>query len=146
MLNITTAQSGAIHAALLNAEMEIQNILKHPVKVLLTQPRVTIGNQDFNAWVENLFEAIQKATGYNADDIRSRSRNRNLVVVRHITYKLIYESHFKPSLKQVGTFFYRHHSSIIHGLSTINHDLIHIEEVRRTYNYIQSFINNQQSI
>lgn len=142
MLNITTSQSGEIYKALLRAETEIQAILNQPVKVLLTQPRVIIGNQYFNEWVEKLFQAIKNSTGYPVHEIRSRSRERGLVIVRQCAYKLIYESHFKPSYKQVGRFFHRDHSTIIHGINTVNNDLKNIDEVRNTMNLIKQALNN----
>jgi chromosomal replication initiator protein len=144
MYEVTVEQSQAITNALLEAQIKIEAITKMPCKVLLTSPRIVLAHTQMSEYVNAVFAAIEKHTGINAGAIISQSREQPIVRARHIAYKIIHESPYQPSYKQMGRLFHRDHSSIIHGVQTINNDIEKIEAYRSLYLTILKELNTKQ--
>ena len=60
-------------------------------------------------------EAVAENRGVSIDDLRSHYRKQPLVKARCMVYKIL-RKNYRFSLHEIGTFFCRHHASIIHGL------------------------------
>ena len=75
---------------------------------------------------QNLLSVISFVSGQPEEEILGSSRSRSLVLCRHVYYHIARE---KMGLKlcQIGKFFDRDHTTIIHGLRKIK-DMVSIED------------------
>jgi chromosomal replication initiation ATPase DnaA len=144
MFEITTTESQAITNILLDAEIKIQAIIKQPCAVMLTSPRVVLARGDMNDFFKTVLNAIEKHTGVNLGSLKSCSREVPIVRARHIAFKLMYESGYQPSYKQVARLFNRDHSTVIHGIQSISNDIKNISSYANLYTSIKNELNNQQ--
>lgn len=144
MYEVTVEQSQAITNALLDAQTKIQSIIKMPCKVLLTSPRIVLAHAKMSEYANAVFAAIEKHTGINYAAIISQSREQPIVRARFIAIKIIHDSPYEPSYKQLGRMFNRDHSSIIHAVQTINNDIEHIAAYRSLYLTILNELNIKQ--
>lgn len=141
MYQVTTQQSAAITQALREAESKIAAIVQQPVAVLLTSPRVILGDNNLSDFVEHVFAAIEAETNITASMLRSRERTLYVCSLRHIAFKIIKESVFRPSYKKVGRLFLRDHSTVINGINVINNDIAQSATISALYD---SILNNLQ--
>lgn len=74
----------------------------------------------------NLLSVISFVSGQPEEEILGSSRSRSLVLCRHVYYHIARE---KMGLKlcQIGKFFDRDHTTIIHGLRKVK-DMVSIED------------------
>lgn len=75
---------------------------------------------------QNLLNVISFVSGQPENEILGSSRSRSLVLCRHIYYHIAREK-MGLKLAQIGSFFNRDHTTIIHGLKKVN-DMISIED------------------
>lgn len=75
---------------------------------------------------QNLLNVISFVSGQPENEILGSSRSRSLVLCRHIYYHIAREK-MGLKLAQIGSFFNRDHTTIIHGLNKVN-DMISIED------------------
>jgi chromosomal replication initiation ATPase DnaA len=68
--------------------------------------------------IETTLQRIETETGFEADDLRSRKRNSELIIARFITVFVI-KKHTRLTLKCIGREFGRDHSSILHALDEV---------------------------
>lgn len=75
---------------------------------------------------KNLLSVISFVSGQPEEEILGTSRSRGLVLCRHVYYHI---ARTKMGLKlcQIGAFFNRDHTTIIHGLSKVK-DMVSIED------------------
>jgi len=75
---------------------------------------------------QNLLSVISFVSGQSEEEILGTNRARNLVLCRHVYYHIARE---KMGLKlcQIGKFFDRDHTTIIHGLRKVK-DMVSIED------------------
>ena len=77
------------------------------------------------------FEIITKIVceyyGFSLAELQTKSRCREIVFARHICSYFL-RNHTKASLKKIGDLFNRHHTTVIHSITTIN-NFIDIEDV-----------------
>lgn len=60
-------------------------------------------------------EAVSENQSVTIKDLRSNLRRHHLVKARCMAFKVL-RKNYGFSLSQIGTFFCRHHASVIHGL------------------------------
>lgn len=73
---------------------------------------------------QNLLNVISFVSGQPEDAILGTSRSRGLVLCRHVYYHIAREK-MGLKLAQIGSFFNRDHTTIIHGLNKVK-DMISI--------------------
>lgn len=100
------------HSLLLKREMTIE-LVKEELRKLTNQPFKA-------ASIETIQEVVSKELGVDPDDIRSKSRKKEVVEARHIAMYLSKEL-TNHTLKSIGFHFGgMDHASIIHGKKRIN--------------------------
>lgn len=87
---------------------------------------------------QNLLSVISFISGQPEDAITGNSRARGLVLCRHVYYHIAREK-MGLKLAQIGSFFNRDHTTIIHGLNKVA-DMISIKD-DITCNFIDQ-VNN----
>lgn len=75
---------------------------------------------------KNLLSVISFVSGQPEEEILGASRSRGLVLCRHVYYHIA-RTKMGLKLSQIGAFFNRDHTTIIHGLSKVK-DMISIED------------------
>lgn len=75
---------------------------------------------------QNLLSVISFVSGQPENEILGTSRTRGLVLCRHVYYHIAREK-MGLKLAQIGSFFNRDHTTIIHGLNKVA-DMISIED------------------
>lgn len=75
---------------------------------------------------QNLLSVISFVSGQPEEEILGGSRSRSLVLCRHVYYHIAREK-MGLKLAQIGLFFKRDHTTIIHGLRKIK-DMVSIED------------------
>lgn len=75
---------------------------------------------------QNLLSVISFVSGQPENEILGTSRARGLVLCRHVYYHIAREK-MGLKLAQIGSFFNRDHTTIIHGLNKVA-DMISIED------------------
>jgi hypothetical protein len=87
---------------------------------------------------QNLLSVISFVSGQPEDAIIGTSRARGLVLCRHVYYHIAREK-MGLKLAQIGLFFNRDHTTIIHGLTKVK-DMLSIQD-EITCNFIEQ-VNN----
>lgn len=75
---------------------------------------------------QNLLSVISFVSGQPENEILGTSRARGLVLCRHVYYHIAREK-MGLKLAQIGSFFNRDHTTIIHGLNKVK-DMISIND------------------
>ena len=75
---------------------------------------------------QNLLSVISFVSGQPENEILGPSRSRSLVLSRHVYYHIAREK-MGLKLAQIGLFFNRDHTTIIHGLTKVK-DMISIHD------------------
>lgn len=83
---------------------------------------------------QNLLSVISFVSGQPENQILGTSRSRGLVLCRHVYYHIAREK-MGLKLAQIGSFFNRDHTTIIHGLSKVK-DMLSIQD-EITCNFIE---------
>ena len=73
---------------------------------------------------QNLLNVISFVSGQPENEILGTSRSRGLVLCRHVYYHIAREK-MGLKLTQIGSFFNRDHTTIIHGLNKVK-DMVSI--------------------
>lgn len=73
---------------------------------------------------QNLLSVISFVSGQSENEIIGNSRSRGLVLCRHVYYHIAREK-MGLKLAQIGSFFNRDHTTIIHGLNKVK-DMVSI--------------------
>ena len=73
---------------------------------------------------QNLLNVISFVSGQPENEIIGSSRSRSLVLCRHVYYHIAREK-MGLKLAQIGSFFNRDHTTIIHGLNKVK-DMVSI--------------------
>ena len=87
---------------------------------------------------QNLLSVISFVSGQPENEIIGTSRARGLVLCRHVYYHIAREK-MGLKLAQIGLFFNRDHTTIIHGLTKVK-DMLSIQD-EITCNFIEQ-VNN----
>ena len=87
---------------------------------------------------QNLLSVISFVSGQPENEIIGTSRSRGLVLCRHVYYHIAREK-MGLKLAQIGSFFNRDHTTIIHGLTKVK-DMVSIQD-EITCNFIEQ-VNN----
>jgi hypothetical protein len=87
---------------------------------------------------QNLLSVISFVSGQPENEILGASRARGLVLCRHAYYHIAREK-MGLKLAQIGAFFNRDHTTIIHGLTKVK-DMLSIQD-EITCNFIEQ-VNN----
>jgi chromosomal replication initiation ATPase DnaA len=72
-----------------------------------------------NNQFDHLAESICEDFGVSLDDVKSNKKPQHIVDVRHIVAYCLFKN-FSTSLKQVGDYLNRDHSTIIHSIRKVN--------------------------
>lgn len=83
---------------------------------------------------QNLLSVISFVSGQPEDQILGTSRSRGLVLCRHVYYHIAREK-MGLKLAQIGSFYNRDHTTIIHGLNKVK-DMLSIQD-EITCNFIE---------
>lgn len=83
-------------------------------------------NKNYMLNAKNLLSVISFVSGYSEDDILSHSRNRGLVLCRHV-YFHVARKKMGLKLTEIGQVFKCDHTTVIHGLNKID-DMIFIKD------------------
>lgn len=75
---------------------------------------------------QNLLSVISFVSGQPENEIIGTSRSRGLVLCRHVYYHIAREK-MGLKLAQIGSFFNRDHTTIIHGLTKVK-DMLSIQD------------------
>jgi chromosomal replication initiator protein len=76
-------------------------------------------------------KAVSGSYGYSLDDMRAKGRSKELVQARHVVMYLL-KKHTNCSLRDIGIFLgNRDHSTVIHGIDKVTHDIETSVEFKR---------------
>lgn len=62
-----------------------------------------------------------------AHDVLGKSRNREIVAVRFIIMKYLYDNVYRCSKKDISRFFGKDHSCVIHAIKTVD-NMVHVKD------------------
>ncbi len=79
-------------------------------------------NEEVNPALIDICRVISKYFGVSVRDLKGRSRQRGIVFPRQLLMYLAHES-YKHSLKKIGIFLGRDHSTVLHGCQMIEEKL-----------------------
>ena len=68
-------------------------------------------------------EVLKEYPGWSWEDIKSKRRNRKLVVARHSCMKEVHKQRPDLSFPQIGRIFNRDHTSILHAVGRLRKDI-----------------------
>jgi len=83
-------------------------------------------------WVnvlERYFENVEKELGFGKYVVLSKKRNRQLCLIRFVAMYYV-RKNYPVSLNEIGRYFFKDHSSIIHGVRLIE-DLLEVNNAER---------------
>lgn len=91
---------------------------------------------------EKIIKIVCSEFMVSENDLKSRAKNREIVMPRQISMHIIRES-TTMGLKAIGDVFNRHHSTVISAINTVN-DLIETDKnFKSKYEQIQRKITSQ---
>jgi chromosomal replication initiator protein len=94
-------------------------------------------------YAENIIKEVSKFYSINADQVKGKSRLRDIVKARFMSIYLIKEE-TDFTLNAIGRMFNRHHSTILHSINTINNTLTikYETDVSEDLKDLKKIINN----
>jgi len=98
--------------------------------------------------LEQILEICTDCAGFMHGAAKNKYQGRELVMVRNLYFK--YAKEFtKYSLAQIGMLVKKNHSTVVHGLKTIENDISLIKEIsdlhKRTYPIIKDAVIRAQN-
>lgn len=72
-----------------------------------------------NEIASKIFDSVKLVTSYSYSDMNVSSRDRSLVLARQLTFYFL-RKYTTYSLERIGNLFGRDHTTIIHGVRTVN--------------------------
>lgn len=82
-------------------------------------------------FIEDVLSIIENEFGITVAQIKSNSRSRPIVEARHIFYYMLKNSRYEMGLTELGSVFNRAHSSVLHGIKTVNNLIDFNKEFRQ---------------
>jgi len=73
-----------------------------------------------------IFSAVEIVTSYSYDTLTLKKRKRSMVHARQLIFYFL-KKYTSYTLKNIGKFFGKDHTTVIHGIQTIN-DLLYVED------------------
>ena len=70
----------------------------------------------------SILTAVARYFGVKTDDLKGRARNKQIVVPRHIAMYLLREDAHLSS-PEIGRLLNRDHTTVLHGLKQVVHDI-----------------------
>jgi chromosomal replication initiator protein len=116
-----------------------------PISLEMAQRELSLRNEAVgvskgrNSWVipQQILSVVGKIYGASVDDIKSRSRRKNIAKARQVGAYLL-KKHSKGSLKSIGdSIGGRNHSTVIHAISQINRLLKNDDELVKEVSSIE---------
>lgn len=80
--------------------------------------------------LEKIFDICEKKTGFMPRSANTNLRFREMVLARNLYFKLA-RQYTSFSLTQIGIIVNRDHSTVLHGLKTIENDINQYPEIRQ---------------
>jgi len=96
---------------------------------------VTSDSLPVSVVINNIFSAVSNTYGVSIDDIKSANRSSNISQARNICMYVI-KTVTGITLKEVGTFFGKDHSTVLHSIKRIESALEKDQTFRNTVNNI----------
>ena len=96
---------------------------------------------------EGLIEDICKRYGVSIDEIRSKTRKREVVEMRHLIHWILYRlklcgAYTDYTVEKIGLRTLRHHATVLHSFNTINDWILYYPKIRTRARYITGMANN----
>lgn len=96
--------------------------------------------------LSNIIRIVCEYTGYSLEELKSKSRKRELVFARMLIFYNARHHLRRTTLKTIGEPFNRDHATVLHGVKTIS-DLMDVDkEVRKDVQAIQSSLIKYKQI
>ena len=108
---------------------------------LLTERRVEIVMDIYN----DVVNAVAKEYGVPVAKMMSKRRNFELVMARNMACYILHTT-FKQKASQIGPFFFRDRTTILHAVNNFPKDIEQVPFLKETYDLVMSRIINTNSV
>ena len=113
------------------------NINKHIMTTSELLINIHLHSMKKPATLQNIIKAVEDISGVSEDEIKGNDRHGDIIPARHICYYFARKSGY--TLKDIGKYFNRDHSTVIKGiksaedrLHTQNEDYLNILNILKT--------------
>lgn len=89
---------------------------------------------------QQICEAVSEVTGIDASAIRGKSRVKHVLKARQIAMFIMRSPKRRPSLKDVGRYFGRHHSTVINSVQVVQNEMELYPELLETVEKVRSVL------